>query len=158
MPQNLPINIGWTMRETEEKRGRKPREKEKARRRRRRRRSMKEGQGNEDGGGKEEDDEEEEGRDEEDDGRVLGVFVHHSDYLPIGDQNILHPNVKVISTMLCVVAFLVHFLSQVLLVNLADGGHVRKSNSSTNASYAQESDSNVTHILPLMTQPFNFRY
>ena len=61
---------------------------------------MKEGQGNEDGGGKEEDDEEEEGRDEEDDGRVLGVFVHHADYLPIGDQNILHPNVKVISTML----------------------------------------------------------
>ena len=124
---------------------------------------MKERQGDEDGGGREEDDEEEEeekekGRDEEDDGRVLGVFVHHSDYLPIGDQNILHPNVKVISTMLCLVASLVHFHSQVLLVNLADGGHVRKSNSSTNASYAQESDSNVTHILPLMTQPFNFRY
>ena len=33
--------------------------------------------------------------DEVDDGRVLGVFVHHSDYLPIGDQNLLHPNVKV---------------------------------------------------------------
>ena len=60
---------------------------------------MRERQGDEDGGGKEEDEEEEE---EEDDGRVLGVFVHHSDYLPIGDQNILHPNVKVISTMLCV--------------------------------------------------------
>ena len=98
MPPNLPINIGWTMRETEEKRGRKPREKEKARRRRRRR-SMRERQGDEDGGGREEDDDEEE---KEDDGRVLGVFVHHSDYLPIGDQNILHPNVKVISTILCV--------------------------------------------------------
>ena len=33
--------------------------------------------------------------DELDDGRVLGVFVHHSDYLPIGEQNLLHPNVKV---------------------------------------------------------------
>ena len=70
---------------------------------------MKERQGDEDGGGREEDDDEEEeeeekekGRDEEDDGRVLGVLVHHSDYLPIGDQNILHPNVKVISTILCV--------------------------------------------------------
>ena len=36
--------------------------------------------------------------DEVDDGRVLGVFVHHSDYLPIGDQNLLHPNVKVTAT------------------------------------------------------------
>ena len=43
-------------------------------------------------------------------------------------------------------------------MNLGDGSHVRKSNSGANASYAQESDSNVTHILPLMTQPFNFRY
>ena len=46
---------------------------------------------------------------------------------------------------------------QILLVNLGDGSHIRKSNPGTNASYAQESDSNVTHILPLMTQPFSFR-
>ena len=41
--------------------------------------------GREDGGGE----------DDDDDGRVLGVFVHRADYLPIGDHNLLHPNVKV---------------------------------------------------------------
>ena len=44
--------------------------------------------------------------DEVDDGRVLGVFVHHSDYLPIGDQNLLHPNVKVAVQLLCMPSYL----------------------------------------------------
>ena len=33
----------------------------------------------------------------EEDVKVFGVIVHHSDYLPLGDHNLLHPSVKVIS-------------------------------------------------------------
>ena len=88
------------MRETDH-RNRKPRARE--RERRRRKRSMKAGERKEADGEEEEREEGEgedggQGDDEVDDGRVLGVFVHHSDYLPIGDQNLLHPNVKVTST------------------------------------------------------------
>ena len=84
------------MRETDH-RNRKPRARE--RERRRRKRSMKAGERKEADGEEEEREEGEgQGDDEVDDGRVLGVFVHHSDYLPIGDQNLLHPNVKVTAT------------------------------------------------------------
>ena len=87
------------MRETDH-RNRKPRARE--RERRRRKRSMKAGERKEADGEEEEREEGEDGGqgDDEvdDDGRVLGVFVHHSDYLPIGDQNLLHPNVKVTGT------------------------------------------------------------
>ena len=86
------------MRETDH-RNRKPRARE--RERRRRKRSMKEGERKDTDGEEEEREDGEDGGqgdDEVDDGRVLGVFVHHSDYLPIGDQNLLHPNVKVTGT------------------------------------------------------------
>ena len=85
------------MRETDNRDNGKPREK-----RRRRKRSMKDKDRSKDADadGEGELDKEEGGEDggqedEKDDGRVLGVFVHHSDYLPIGEQNLLHPNVKV---------------------------------------------------------------
>jgi hypothetical protein len=48
------------------------------------------------------------------------------------------------------------YFFQVLLVNLFDGSHVKKKNANTSAAYYEESG--VKHILPLMTQPFNFRY
>jgi hypothetical protein len=39
--------------------------------------------------------EEEEDEVEVEDGKVFGVLVHHADYLPLGDHNLLHPSVKV---------------------------------------------------------------
>lgn len=73
----------------------------------------------------------------EEDKKVVGVFVHSSDCLNI-DVHLLHPSVKV------------------LLVDLESGHFIQKRNPDQSVTCYEES--NVKHIMPLMTQPFVFRH
>ena len=77
------------------------------------------------------------GRASKNDDQVFGVTIHHTDCLKV-DFDVVHPSVKV------------------LIVDLESGQLVKKSdeNRSVVAFYEQ---SNVTHILPLMTQSYSLR-
>ncbi|XP_078486609.1 jouberin-like isoform X2 [Ciona intestinalis] len=74
----------------------------------------------------------------EDDGLVLGVTVHHSDHLRADLKYMAHPVVRV------------------SIVDGSSGAYLKKSNSSRRVTSFYESDS-VTSVLPIMTQPFDFR-
>uniref|UniRef100_F6YJE7 SH3 domain-containing protein n=1 Tax=Ciona intestinalis TaxID=7719 RepID=F6YJE7_CIOIN len=73
-----------------------------------------------------------------DDGLVLGVTVHHSDHLRADLKYMAHPVVRV------------------SIVDGSNGAYLKKSNSSRRVTSFYESDS-VTSVLPIMTQPFDFR-
>ena len=70
--------------------------------------------------------------------RVFGVFVHYSDCLKL-NLHVMHPLVKV------------------SIVNLESGELVSKSNRRQKVSSYYETE-NVKNVVPLMTQPFEFRH
>nr|CAB3220659.1 jouberin-like [Phallusia mammillata] len=73
-----------------------------------------------------------------DDGLVLGVTVHQSDHLRASLKYISHPVVRV------------------SLVDGSTGQFLLKSDSSRSVTSYYESDA-ITHVLPIMTQPYDFR-
>ncbi|XP_070556503.1 jouberin-like isoform X2 [Ptychodera flava] len=74
-----------------------------------------------------------------DDSRVLGLYIHRSDRLKT-DLNLTHPVVRV------------HIVDQ------DTGQYVKKKDSSRAvASYYEKENDNVDFILPIMTQPFDFK-
>ena len=70
--------------------------------------------------------------------RVFGVFVHYSDCLKL-NLHVMHPLVKV------------------SIINLETGELVAKSHKRQKVSSYYETE-NVKHVVPLMTQPFEFRH
>ncbi|XP_032238499.2 jouberin isoform X2 [Nematostella vectensis] len=73
-----------------------------------------------------------------DDGLIFSVTIHRADRLK-PDLSILHPLVRV------------H------MVDMDTGKYIKKSEKDRNVTSFYESESNVDYILPVMTQPFDFK-